>query len=56
MGHVNADFFRCHYTHQTAKAEAQSAYLSTTSRADLTKTIDLVSNKRDPRAPAKIDA
>ena len=42
--------------HQTVKVDTQSAYLGTASRADLIKTIGLMSNKRDPRAPVKLDA
>ena len=36
--------------------DTQSAYLGATNRGDLTKTAGLMSNKRDPRAPAKLDA
>ena len=56
MGHARADVFRRHYMHQTVKVDTQSAYLGTASRADLIKTIDLMSNRRDPRAPVKLDA
>ena len=42
--------------HQTVKVDTQSAYLGTTSRADLIKTISLMSNKGGPRAPVKLDA
>ena len=42
--------------HQTVEVDTQSAYLGTASRADLIKTIGLMGNKRDPRAPVKLDA
>ena len=53
VGRARADVFRRHYMHQTVKVDTQSAYLGTTSRADLIKTVGLMSNKRDPRAPVK---
>ena len=56
MGHARADVFCRHYMHQTVKVDTQSAYLGTASRADIIKTIGLMSNKRDPRAPVKLDA
>ena len=55
MGHARADVFRRHYMHQTVKVDTQSAYLGTTSRADLIKTIGLISDERDPRAPVKLE-
>ena len=55
MGHARADVFRRHYMHQTVKVDTQSAYLGTTNRAGLIQTIGLMSNKRDPRALAKLD-
>ncbi|KAF8534000.1 hypothetical protein BDD12DRAFT_897299 [Trichophaea hybrida] len=56
MGHARADVFRRHYMHQTVKVDTQSAYLGTVDRADLIKNIGLMSTKRDPRAPVKIQA
>ena len=56
MGHARADVFRRHYMHQTVKVDTQSAYLGITNRGDLIKTVSLMSNKRDPRAPVKLDA
>ena len=44
MGHARADVFHRHYMHQTVKVGTQGAYLGTT-RADLIKTISLMSNK-----------
>ena len=41
--------------HQPSKW-APSAYLGTTNRGDLIKIVGLVSSKRDPRAPVKLDA
>ena len=41
--------------HQTVKVDTQSAYLGTTNRADLIKTISLISNKRGPQALVKLD-
>ena len=38
------------------KVGTRSAYLGTTSRADLIKTISLMSNKRGPKAPVQLDA
>ena len=40
--------------HQTVKVDTQSAYLGTANRVDLIKTVGLMSNKRDPRAPVKL--
>ena len=54
MGYARADVFRRHYMHQTAKVDTQSAYMGTTNRADLFRTIGLI-NKRGPRAPVKLD-
>ena len=56
MGHARADVFRRHYMHQTVKVDTQSVYLGTTNRGDLIKTVGLMSNKRGPRAPVKLDA
>ena len=56
MGHTRADVFRRHYMHQTVKVDTQNAYLGTTNRGDLIKTVGLMSNKRDPRAPVKLGA
>ena len=56
MGYARADVFRHHYMHQTVKVDTQSAYLGTTNRGDLIKTVGLMSNKRGPRAPVKLDA
>ena len=56
MGHARADVFCRHYMHQTVKVDTQSVYLGTTSRACLIKAVGLMSNKRDPRAPVKLDA
>ncbi|KAH8145064.1 uncharacterized protein LAJ45_10975 [Morchella importuna] len=55
MGHSRADTFRKHYLHQTVKIDTQSAYLGTVSRSDLIRNIGLMSAKRDPRAPVKVD-
>ena len=56
MGHARADAFRRHYMHPTVKVDTQSDYLGTTKRGDLIKTVGLMSNKRDPRAPVKLGA
>ncbi|KAF8244896.1 hypothetical protein K440DRAFT_646768 [Wilcoxina mikolae CBS 423.85] len=45
MGHARADVFRRHYMHQSVKLDTQSAYLC----------IGLMSAKRDPRAPVKLE-
>ena len=42
--------------HQIVKVDTQSAHPGTTSRANLIKAVGLMSNKRDPRAPVKLDA
>ena len=42
--------------HKTVKVDTQSAYLGTTNRGDPIKAVGLMSNKRGPRAPAKLDA
>ena len=55
MGHARADVFRRHYMHQTVKVDIQSAYLGTTKRADLMKTISLM-RQHDPRAPVELDS
>ena len=54
MGHARADVFRRHYLHQTVKVDTQSAYLGSVDRGDLVGTVDLMSAKRDPRAPVKL--
>ena len=56
MRQARAEVSRRHYMHQTVKVDTQSAYLGTTNRGDLIKTVGLMSNKRGPRAPAKVDA
>ena len=56
MGHARADLFRHHYMHQSVKVDTQSAYLGTVNRSDLIKSVGLMSNKRDPRAPTKLSA
>lgn len=55
MGHARADVFRRHYLHQTVKVDTQSMYLGTVSRTDLISSIGLMSARRDPRAPVKVD-
>ena len=42
--------------HKTVKVDTQCAYLGTTNRDDLIKAVGLMSNKRGPRAPVKLDA
>ena len=56
MGHARADVFRRHYMHQTVKVDTKSAYLGTVDRSDLIKSVGLMSNKRDPRAPTNLSA
>ena len=55
MGHPRAGVFRRHYMHQTIKVNTKSVYLGTINRADPIDIVGLMSNKRDPRAPAKLD-
>ena len=42
--------------HKTVKVGTQSAYLGTTNRGDFIMAVGLMSNKRGPRAPVKLDA
>ncbi|RPA90956.1 hypothetical protein L873DRAFT_360229 [Choiromyces venosus 120613-1] len=55
MGHARADVFRRHYLSQRVKVDTQSGYLGAVSRDDIIKNIGLMSAKRDPRAPTKLD-
>ena len=56
MSHAQADVPRCYYMHQMIKVDAQSAYLGTVSRGDLIKSVGVMGNRRDPRAPIKLSA
>ena len=42
--------------HQTVKVDTKSAYLGTVDRSDLIKSVGLMSNKRDPRAPTRLSS
>ena len=42
--------------HQTVKVDTQSAYPGTVNRDNLVKSVSLMSNMKDPRAPVKLSA
>ena len=56
MGDSKSDVFRRHYMSRAVKFDTLIAYLGTLNRADIIKTMGIMSARRNPRAPVGLSS